>query len=66
MVDPSSPQSSPRQPARGKTAKTGLKEGTTPTRGPKSRGKRPVEEEDVYGGAERTHVTRVKSDKVKP
>lgn len=43
----------PRQPERQKDAKTGVTPGETPgTPGPKG-GKRPVEEEDVFGGAER-------------
>lgn len=29
-------------------------------------GKRPVEEEDAFGGAERTHDRRVRSEKTKP
>jgi hypothetical protein len=43
----------PRQPKRQKEAKTGVTPGATPnTPGPKG-GKRPIEEEDVFGGAER-------------
>jgi hypothetical protein len=43
----------PRQPERDENAKSGVKPGATPnTSGPKG-GKRPVEEEDVFGGAER-------------
>ncbi len=43
----------PQQPDRAQGAKSGVKPGATPnTPGPKG-GKRPVEEEDVFGGAER-------------
>jgi len=45
----------PQQPDRTKGAKSGVKPGATPnTPGPKG-GARPVEEEDVFGGAERAH-----------
>ncbi|MEZ5959953.1 MAG: hypothetical protein R3C30_05930 [Hyphomonadaceae bacterium] len=45
----------PRQPERAKTEKSGVKPGETPnTPGPKG-GNRPIEEEDVFGGAERAH-----------
>lgn len=44
----------PRRPERQKGAKTGVKSGETPnTTGPKG-GKRPVDEEDIFGGVERT------------
>ncbi|MBL8545133.1 MAG: hypothetical protein JNL81_01640 [Hyphomonadaceae bacterium] len=43
----------PRQPARAKNAKTGVKPGETPGTSGSKGGKRPVEEEDVFGGAER-------------
>jgi hypothetical protein len=44
----------PRRPDSHKGAKTGVKPGETPnTTGPKG-GKRPTEEEDVFGGAERS------------
>jgi hypothetical protein len=44
----------PRQPKRQKGAKSGVKPGATPsTPGPKG-AKRPIEEEDVFGGAERS------------
>jgi len=48
-----------------KGAKTGLKpgEGASP---PQKGGKRPVKEEDAFGGAERTHNTDVKSKNAKP
>lgn len=53
------------KPARG--AKTGVEPGETP--GAKTQGgpKRPVEEEDVFGGAERTHKgEKVESENAKP
>jgi hypothetical protein len=44
----------PRRPEPQKGAKTGVKPGATPsTPGPKG-GKRPVDEEDIFGGIERT------------
>lgn len=48
-----------------KGAKSGLKpgEGAPP---PQKGGKRPVEEEDAFGGAERTHNTDVQSKNAKP
>lgn len=48
-------------------AKTGVKPGETPsTPGPKG-GKRPVEEEDAFGGAERARKGKdVKSENAKP
>ncbi|HRO03103.1 MAG TPA: hypothetical protein PLS69_05820 [Terricaulis sp.] len=48
-----------------KTAKSGHKpgEGANP---PQKGGKRPVKEEDAFGGAERTHNTDVKSKNAKP
>jgi hypothetical protein len=59
--------SEPRQPERGRGARSGVQQGSTPnTPGPKG-GKRPVEEEDVFGGAERAQKgQRVDSDKTKP
>jgi hypothetical protein len=59
--------SEPRQPDRSRGAKSGVKDGATPTTpGPKG-GERPVEEEDVFGGAERAQKGgRVESDKAKP
>lgn len=57
----------PQQPAREKNAKTGVKPGSTPsTPGPKG-GDRPVEEEDVFGGAERAQKGEpVSSPNAKP
>ncbi|MGD9979274.1 MAG: hypothetical protein AB7H66_04780 [Hyphomonadaceae bacterium] len=56
-----------RQPEREKEARSGVKPGETPnTPGPKG-GKRPVEEEDVFGGAERAQKgQRVDSPNTKP
>lgn len=52
------------------TSKTGLPEGAgapPPQADPKHGGaKRPVEEEDVYGGVERTHNSKVRSGRAKP
>jgi hypothetical protein len=60
----------PRQPKAAPTSKAGLKEGkgAAPSQSnPKVAGpKRPVEEEDVFGGAERTHDARVSSKTAKP
>jgi hypothetical protein len=44
----------PRQPERSKTAKSGVKPGATPNTDGSRKPDRPVEEEDVFGGAERT------------
>jgi hypothetical protein len=57
----------PRQPDSEKNAKSGVKPGATPnTPGPKG-GDRPVEEEDVFGGAERAQKgQRVDSPNTKP
>jgi len=56
-----------RSPERSPGAKSGAKEGATPnTVGPKG-GKRPVEEEDVFGGAERAQKGEpVSSPNAKP
>lgn len=60
----------PRKPEAAPASKAGLKEGKgapPPQSHPKHGGpKRPVEEEDMFGGAERTHDRRVSSDKAKP
>jgi hypothetical protein len=60
----------PRAPKTSPASKTGLKDGkgAPPPQGdPKVAGaKRPVEEEDIFGGAERTHDRRVSSEKAKP
>lgn len=57
----------PRQPERQTDAKSGVKPGETPnTPGPKG-GDRPVEEEDVFGGAERAQKGEpVSSPNAKP
>jgi hypothetical protein len=57
----------PRQAEREKDAKSGVKPGETPnTPGPKV-GKRPVKEEDVFGGAERAQKGEpVSSPNTKP
>ncbi len=60
----------PRKPKAQPASKAGLEDGDgapPPQSNPKHGGlKRPVEEEDVYGGAERTHAERVRSQKAKP
>jgi hypothetical protein len=60
----------PREPKTPPASKAGLKEGhgaPPPQSDPKHGGaKRPVREEDVYGGAERTRAPHVRSDKAKP
>lgn len=61
----------PREPSTAPTSKSGLKEGDgapPPQSDPKhgGRAKRPVEEEDVFGGVERTHDPKVRSDRAKP
>lgn len=60
----------PREPKSAPTSKGGMKDGEgapPPQSDPKHGGrKRPVEEEDVFGGAERTRDGRVRSDKAKP
>jgi hypothetical protein len=43
----------PRQPKSGKGSKSGVKPGATPSRDKRDGGNRPVEEEDIFGGAER-------------
>jgi hypothetical protein len=61
----------PRQPKTNPASKSGLKEGEgagAPQSDVFERGakRRPVEEEDIFGGAERTHDARVTSNKAKP
>jgi hypothetical protein len=60
----------PRQPKTTPGSQAGLKdgEGAPPPQGDPevSGGKRPLEDEDVFGGLERTHRGRVASDKAKP
>ena len=57
----------PRQPESEKHAKSGLKPGATPNTDHTRKPDRPVDEEDVFGGAERTQKGEdVKSDAAKP
>jgi hypothetical protein len=56
----------PQQPQPAKGAKSGLKPGDGAPPPQKGGASRPVEEEDVFGGAERTQNEDVKSDKAKP
>ena len=57
----------PRRPDREKDARSGLPDGETPNTTPPKGGKRPVDEEDVFGGAERSHKgQRVESPNTKP
>ena len=56
----------PQQPDSAKGAKSGLKAGDGAPPPQNGGGKRPVEEEDVFGGAERTQNENVKSEKAKP
>ena len=46
--------------------KTGVKPGATPNAPDKGGPKRPVEEEGVFGGAERTKDQRISSDRAEP
>jgi len=57
----------PQQPPREHDAKTGVKPGETPNTDKTRQPDRPVEEEDVFGGAERTQKgERVSSPNAKP
>lgn len=57
----------PRQPEREQNAKSGVKPGETPNTTASKGGKRPVEEEDVFGGAERAQKGEpVSSPNAKP
>jgi hypothetical protein len=58
----------PRQPKTAPASKSGLKpgQGAPPPQDKRASDKRPVEEEDVFGGAERNHDARVTSKKTKP
>ena len=57
----------PRRPGHDKNAKSGVKPGETPNTGEPKGGKRPVEEEDVFGGAERAQKGEpVSSPNAKP
>jgi hypothetical protein len=59
-------QSQPARSQLGKGAKSGLKPGVGAPPPQTGGGKRPVDEEDVFGGAERTHNDDVASEKAKP
>ncbi|HVK82320.1 MAG TPA: hypothetical protein VM915_17095 [Verrucomicrobiae bacterium] len=54
------------QPSPAKGAKSGLKPGDGAPPPQNGGGQRPVEEEDIFGGAERTQNEDVKSEKAKP
>ncbi len=57
------PQPPPREPS----AKSGVEPGETPSTDKTCKPDRPVEEEDVFGGAERTQKDEnVKSESAKP
>ncbi|MFT3727701.1 MAG: hypothetical protein QM759_07750 [Terricaulis sp.] len=57
----------PRQPEETKRAKGGLKDGETPNTTRSKGGARSVEEEDAFGGAERTRKGKpVRSQDAKP
>lgn len=57
----------PRQPESAENAKSGVKPGATPNTDQTRAPDRPVEEEDVFGGAERTQKGEdVKSGSAKP
>lgn len=56
-----------RQPASSDAAKSGLEPGSTPSTDDTRRPDRPIDEEDVFGGHERTHKNGpVKSTGEKP
>ncbi len=57
----------PQQPPREPNAKTGVTPGETPNTDKTRTPDRPVDEEDVFGGQERTHKTEdVESGSAKP
>jgi hypothetical protein len=57
----------PRRPDREKGAKSGVEPGETPNTSGAKDNKRPVEEEDVFGGAERSQKGEpVESNNAKP
>lgn len=57
----------PQQPPREPDAKTGVASGETPSTDTTRNADRPVEEEDVFGGAERAHKGEpVSSPNAKP
>lgn len=60
---------SPSAPKTSHGSKSGIKPGDhaqSESEGARDKRRRPVEEEDVFGGAERNHDGRVSSDKAKP
>lgn len=68
MKPPRKKRSEPAQPKRARSAKAGLKpgEGAAAEDHSEKSKQRPVAEEDVFGGAERTHVRKVKTSDAKP
>jgi hypothetical protein len=57
----------PRQPERAKGAKSGVEPGTTPSTDKTRVPKRPIEEEDIFGGVERSQRGQpVEGEKTKP
>jgi len=57
----------PQQPPHEENAKSGVKPGETPNTDQTRKPDRPVDEEDVFGGAERTHKGEdVQSENTKP
>jgi hypothetical protein len=57
----------PRQPESAKHAKSGIEPGATPNTDKTRKPDRPIEEEDVFGGHERTDKTKdVESGGTKP
>jgi len=57
----------PQQPPREPNAKSGVTPGETPSTDKTRKPDRPVEEEDVFGGAERAHKGEdVQSESAKP
>lgn len=57
----------PQQPPREPDAKSGVKPGETPNTDKTRKPDRPVDEEDVFGGHERTHKSEdVQSPATKP
>lgn len=54
------------QPKKPEGSKSGLKPGSTPNTDASRKGDRPVEDNDMFGGAERTGKNDTHSDKAKP
>ena len=65
MADANAKDQTARPPRSVKGAKSGLEPGKAAPAPPQG-GKRPVEEEDAFGGAERTHNDDVQSPHAKP